>query len=355
MSEHSNKKRNVLTRRLFLVEGSVSAGTLLLNGFVTATSSTTAIIGNEKFNAGDFTRLDVHFTSMGAELSGWLYQPKGQHFRPLVIMAHGYSATRHMTTDKYAEVFCSQGLAVLLYDHRGFGDSGGQPRHQVNTWTQTQGYLDAAAFARKLPGIDPARIALWGDSLSGGEALVAASIDNQLAALVIQAPALGSMLLPADVDGSAFQKMRDIIVSGKADPDSKEDIEGPMPVVSDDPVRRPCALHPLTAYRWFIEYGGRFGSGWVNDVSRARPKTSVPWYPGHCAPHVTCPSLFMVSPQDEMPGAVPAVSRDAFEKIPSAKEWVDIEGGHFGLLYFPSAEFNHASSVQARFLSKHLL
>jgi hypothetical protein len=38
-------------------------------------------------------------------------------------MAHGFSATRHMTADKYAEVFHAAGLAVLLYDHRGFGDS----------------------------------------------------------------------------------------------------------------------------------------------------------------------------------------------------------------------------------------
>jgi len=33
-------------------------------------------------------------------------------------MAHGFSATRAMTTDKYAEAFCSAGFAVLLYDHR---------------------------------------------------------------------------------------------------------------------------------------------------------------------------------------------------------------------------------------------
>lgn len=31
----------------------------------------------------------------------------------------------------------------------------------------------------------------------------------------------------------------------------------------------------------------------------------------------------------------------------------EIDGGQFGLLYFPSEEFEQASSVQARFLSVH--
>ena len=103
-----------------------------------------------------------------------------------------------------------------------------------------------------------------------------------------------------------------------------------------------------------IEYGGRFGTRWVNDLTRAQPKTPVAWHPGLCARHISCPSLFVVSPQDEMPGSKPAVARDAFEKLEGPKEWIEIDGGHFGLLYFPSEEFERASSAQARFLSDHL-
>jgi hypothetical protein len=68
-------------------------------------------------------RRDVKFSSEGADLSGWVYVPDSEPPWPLVVMAHGFSATRHMTADKYAEVFHAAGLAVLLYDHRGFGDS----------------------------------------------------------------------------------------------------------------------------------------------------------------------------------------------------------------------------------------
>lgn len=300
-------------------------------------------------------RRDVTFMSEGAALSGWFYVPDSGPPWPLVVMAHGYSATRHMTADKYAEVFRAHGFAVLLYDHRGLGASGGEPRRQINTWIQARGYRDAISYASTLDGVNPSRVAIWGDSLSGGIALAVAAVDPRVAALAIQVPALGAALPPAGPDGSLYRAFKETILTGNVEPSSSEEVEGPMPVVSDDQFRRPPALQPLTAYRWFIEYGGRFGTGWVNDVTRARPKTPAPWHPGLGAPYVTCPSVFVVSPEDEMPGAVPAVTRDAYDKLSGPKEWVDIDGGHFGLLYFPSPEFERASSAEARFLSDHLL
>jgi uncharacterized protein len=299
-------------------------------------------------------RQDVKFSSEGADLSGWLYMPNSKPPWPLVVMTHGFSATRHMVADKYAEIFHAAGLAVLLYDHRGFGDSGGEPRLQMNPWVQARGYRDAISYGRSLEGVDVSRVAIWGDSFSGGVALAVAGIDERVAALVVQVPAIGRELPPADPDGSLYRAFRETILSGVVEP-SEGEVQGPLPVVSDDQVRRPSALQPLTAYRWFIEYGGRFGSGWVNDLTRAQPKTPVAWHPGLCAGHVSCPSLFVVSPLDEMPGALPAVARDAYDKLAGPKEWIEIAGGHFGLLYFPSEEFERASSAQARFLSDHLL
>ena len=298
-------------------------------------------------------RQDVTFGSEGAYLEGWAYAPDSEPPWPLVVMAHGFSATRNMSADNYAEAFRKAGLAVLLYDHRGFGNSSGEPRRQVNPWIQARGYRDAVSCGRNLEGVDESRVALWGDSFSGGVALAVAGIDERVAALVAQVPALGRGLPPSDPDDSLYRAARETILSEAVEPTEGE-VQGPMPVVSDDQLRRPSALEPLTAYRWFIEYGGRFGTGWVNDVTRARPRTPVAWHPGLCAAHVRCPTLFVVSPHDEMPGASPAVARDAYEKLAGPKVWMEIGGGHFGLLYFPSEEFEWASSAQARFLSDYL-
>jgi hypothetical protein len=60
-------------------------------------------------------------------------------------------------------------------------------------------------------------------------------------------------------------------------------------------------------------------------------------------------------PEDEMPGSVPAVAREAYNKITGPKEWFEMAGGFFGLFYFPSPEFATTSSAKAHFLSKHLM
>jgi hypothetical protein len=189
--------------------------------------------------------------------------------------------------------------------------------------------------------------------MSGGVALAVAAVDERVAALVAQVPACGAELPPEDPDGRRFRALADTLTHGRIDA-SPTEIQGPMPVVSDDQVRRPSALQPLTAYRWFIEYGGRLGTRWVNDVTRALPRTPEPWHPGLCAPHVRCPALFLVSPVDEIKNAAPAVARDAFENVRGPKEWIDLDGGHFGLLYHPGEAFDRASAAQARFLRTHL-
>ena len=63
-----------------------------------------------------------------------------------------------------------------------------------------------------------------------------------------------------------------------------------------------------------------------------RTETAEPFVPVLCAPHVKAAPLMMVSPDDEMEGSVPAVSRLAYESLSGPKEWYGIGGGYFGLI-----------------------
>jgi uncharacterized protein len=58
----------------------------------------------------------------------------------------------------------------------------------------------------------------------------------------------------------------------------------------------------------------------------------------------------MVGLNDEMPACNYDVSRATFDLMRCRKAWADIEGGHFGLLYYPSDLFDVASSAQREFL-----
>ena len=299
------------------------------------------------------SRQPVAFESEGAVLRGFLYRAeRGDPPYPMVIMAHGTSATISMVADRYAEVFAAAGVSALLYDHRNFGLSDGEPRQEINPWVQCRGYRDAITHAGTIDGHDPDRIALWGDSYSAGGVYLVAAADDRVKAVVAQCPVFGAAPPEAEPSREILDRIRETLDS--ADISTDPDVSGPMPVVSPDQLGTPSLLQPIQAFRWFIEYGGRHGTGWLNRVTRVIPSTAGTYSPFLCAPYVKAPSLMMVAPADEMPHANPDVSRQAFELIPGEKEWYEIEGGHFGLLHHPSDLFDQASSVQADFLRSRL-
>ncbi len=301
---------------------------------------------------------NVEFQSEGASLRGRLYLPdmNSDTVRggkcPVVVMAHGFSATLTMATDKYAEAIRGAGFAALLYDHRNLGISDGEPRGEINPWIQARGYRDAINFVSNRPEIDGNRVAVWGDSLSGGEVLVVAACDDRVGAIVSQVGGCGSASAPDDPDGKLFELLRDTFLNG--DVGTPDAAIGPMPIVSPDQNGTPSILKPLSAFRWFLEYGGRHGSGWVNWATRVLPKTPCPYHPGLCTPHINVPVLAFISPTDEMENANPNVMREAAESVPGRKEIVDIEGGHFELLFYPSEIFSQVAEKQCAFLKEVL-
>jgi uncharacterized protein len=297
----------------------------------------------------------VEFPSEGATLRGRLYlhQNGSGGPKPVVIMTHGTSATITMCIDRYAEVIHQAGFAVLLYDHPNFGLSGGEPRCQINPWLQVRGYRAAIDFVSGLPGVDASRIAVWGDSFSAGQVLVVGACDDRVRAIVSQTTACGPNKPPPDPDAKLFAGIKQLYSEG--DISTPDTITGPLPVVSFDQHHIPSLLTPISAYRWFIEYGGRHGSRWENWVMRMIPKTPVPYHPSLCAPHLRVPTLAMIAPDDEMAGASPEVSRAAYETIPGPKRLIELEGGHFGLLFYPGELFDRYAQEQREFLCEVLL
>ncbi len=296
----------------------------------------------------------IEFASEGATLRGYLLtRGDAEHRRPAVIMAHGTSATIKMVAIEYARAFARAGLAVLIYDHRNFGSSDGEPRLEINPWIQCRGYLDALSFACARPEIDPDRIALWGDSYTGGQVVVVSACDARPKVVVAQCPVFGTAVPPIAPSAETLAMIKQTLLAGDVT-GTPETTTGPIPVVSPDQLGTPSLLAPIQAFRWFIDYGGRPGSGWVNRVTRVIPPSAVVYSPFLCAPFVQARVLFMAAPEDEMVHANYQVARQAFDLVPGFKQWYDIADGHFGLLYHPGARFDEASTVQAAFLRSQL-
>jgi uncharacterized protein len=135
-------------------------------------------------------RQDIVFSVAGDACAAWLYPARGDgRTAPAIVMAHGLSGTRRDGLGPFAERFAAAGVAALVFDHRGFGDSGGEP-DLFHPTRQLEDWRAAIAAARSLPGIDPGRVATFGSSMGGGNALAAAADDNRVAAAISQVPFL---------------------------------------------------------------------------------------------------------------------------------------------------------------------
>jgi len=298
---------------------------------------------------------NIEFKSQGAILKGRLYLPEDKSKKsPVVIMAHGFTTTINgMTADKYAEKFREAGFAVLLYDHRNLGISDGEPRQELNFWVQSRGYIDAIGLISNQPEIDADKIAVWGASLSSREAFLVGTTDDRVKAVIAMIPAFGEEIPKEDKDGSlyAFAKETLLLEDIMSLPHTTTE---QMPIVSTDQKGTPSALTDLTAYNWFIEYGGRFGTNWKNVVSFSNIEVPDDFNLGQFAAQLKAPILMVVATNDEMNGANPKVTQFVYNNITQPKEWVDIDGGHFGLLYYPSPLFDKSSKAQIDFLNKYL-
>ena len=296
-------------------------------------------------------RRDIDIQAEGALLRGWLYTPdKARGAAPVVVMAHGFSAVKEMHLDDYAEVFCAAGLAVVVFDHRNFGASSGEPRQEIDPWRQVRDYRDAITWASTQQGIDKERIGVWGSSYSGGHVLVLGAIDRRVKCVVSQVPlASGSRnlkrLVRADF-GAALRAQCD------ADREARLRGEAPamIPVVSEDPMA-PSALPTPDSWQWFTETGKRRAPAWRNEVTLRTVEMLGEYEPVSYVERISpTPLLMLIADGDHL--AIAEEAFIAYQRALEPKHLVVLKGGHFDAYV---NDFEKSSGAARDFFVAHLM
>ncbi len=290
----------------------------------------------------------VRFASGDTECAAWHYPGSNG---ACVIMAGGFAVTKEPATDLFAKRFRDAGFAVLAFDYRRLGDSGGLPRQVVRIREQLADWQAAIGFAATLPGVDPARLAVWGFSASGGHVFRVAARNPGLAAAIAQTPNADG---PAAARNAArHQKPLAMLrFTGRGALDAIGGLAGRQPrlvPLAGEPgivalLTTPDALDGGSA----LDPDNRYPD-WLQAVA-ARSALRIGFYrPGRYASRVRCPLLVVVCDQDQSALAGPAVG--AARRAPRA-ELVHLAGGH----YAPFLD-GHEQAVDAElaFLRVHLL
>jgi uncharacterized protein len=298
------------------------------------------------------TRRDIEFSSDGITLRGWLYSAAGDAAQaPVIVMAHGLSAVKEMYLDDYAAFFAKAGLHVLVYDHRNFGASDGEPRQEVDPVAQNRGYRDAITYAIGLPEVDRNRIGVWGSSFSGGHVQVVAAYDRRVKAAVAQVPFVtGHDNVRALVRADFLPAFRQQF---EADRESRFAGGAPamVPAVDADPLAS-VMMPSADAWEWFSRGSKERAPSWKNEITMRSVERVSEYEPGDVIHRISPTPLLMIIAEDD--NVAPAeLAFAAYERAREPKELVVIPGGHFDA--YAGDGFAQAAGAAREFFVRKLL
>lgn len=128
----------------------------------------------------EVAREDVSYLSDGDEIAAWFYPAAGGGPAPALVFCPGFTGTRQAAFyQPYVARLVDAGYGVLLADYRGWGDSGG-PRGEIVPLRQVEDIRNGLSYLETRGDVDPNRLALFGVSFGGGNALYTAGIDDRV-------------------------------------------------------------------------------------------------------------------------------------------------------------------------------
>jgi uncharacterized protein len=268
-------------------------------------------------------REEVRFTAGGDECAAWLFRPAPDGAAaPCVVMASGLSCVRDQGLERFAQRFADAGFAVLAFDYRCFGASGGEPRLLMSASRQREDWRAAIAFARSQDGVDGDRIALWGFSLGGGNVQSILLTEPRIAAAICVAPVVDGVRSLLHIGGPAH--LARLGLAGARD--GLRALRGAEPyrIAAAGPPGSLAALNSPDSLPGF-EAVTPPGSSWRNELC-ARVALAPPYRLAAKTRRIACPILYCLTEDDDI--NPPGLGRRAAEGAPRG-ELRFYPGGHF--------------------------
>ncbi|WP_019028836.1 alpha/beta hydrolase [Colwellia piezophila] len=182
--------------------------TLYLSSLV---SLSAAALSDSSVNVSEVDHQVVTIWSHGIRLEGDIYKPKGlkaDDKLPGILMVPGWGGNKKNIEKNYAPHFAKKGFIVLSFDFKSWGQSDGPVvldqkmattdkaeeinvkvthiRQIINPLSMVEDVRAALHFLGSEPQVMPNDLGIWGTSMGGGLALVAAANDDRVKALVSQ-------------------------------------------------------------------------------------------------------------------------------------------------------------------------
>jgi hypothetical protein len=283
---------------------------------------------------------EMSFFSEGARIAAHLYpaSPKDGTPSPGIVLCHGFTGIKEWLLPPFANAFARAGITSLTFDYRRFGRSEGE-RGKLVPSDQVDDIRNAVTFLSGLPGVDPARIGLWGTSFGGANVLVAGAIDPRVKAVISQVPfGSGKRLLDSQgADGA----IAEIVAADRA-----------RRVTAGNGERLPASMFAGEELRTYFERAYAECPELAVDLDLATVDRIAGWIPELHAPMIAPRPLLVVA--CELDATTPvSEARSIFRLAGEPKRLEVLPGlGHFGI--YEGTGFELGVRAEIEFLREYL-
>ncbi|MDE2401919.1 MAG: alpha/beta fold hydrolase [Burkholderiales bacterium] len=295
--------------------------------------------------AGSYKVINATFACQTTTCDAELWLPKGVARPPIILMAHGFGAQKDWGLLPFAERFVKAGFAVLRFDYRGFGKSGGQPRYVVDGVEHVKDWSSAIDAVRARGDVDGNRLGLWGTSYSGGQVLVVgAERGDAVKAVSAQVPFVSGLQsglrFPLKYQPlAAWYGLRDLMRGDKEEPLY-------VPIIAKDQFSALICAECAEGYKALVPPGHE-----ADNKVAARIFMTLPFFrPASSASHIQAPTLVIAAEND---GLIPIAGvRDMVKELRRG-EYLELKGAdHFAP--YSGALFEQVVARQTAFFLKTL-
>ncbi len=132
-----------------------------------------------------FEEHPVEFHNRDVRLTGSLLLPNSEAPVPALVFVHGAGRQTRESYRELGEYFASQGIAALIYDKRGTGQSGGTYESYEPYENLVNDALSAVAFLKQRREIEKSQLGIWGLSQGAYISAAAASRSKDIKFIIV--------------------------------------------------------------------------------------------------------------------------------------------------------------------------
>ena len=293
---------------------------------------------------------DVMFKSGDTFAAAWLFvpdQPRSGRRVPAVAMAHGIGYVKEMYLEPFARRFAAAGIAALVFDYRGFGGSGGEPRQRVFPHDQMEDYRNALTWLSLQPEVDADRLGVWGTSFSGGHVIQVAAHDPRVKAVVSQTGAMDlDRIMRGIVGPEQFAGLQQLTVQERI----RHVVEGGERYIPS--TARPGEGFALQQDQESYDFAlAASAPTWRNEVAMSSLDAIMEHAPGRFIDLVAPRPLLVILARNDVI-APPESIRKAFARAGEPKRLMEVDGGHYAIYTGPGVD--EAGQAATEWFTEHL-